>query len=182
MFAPRLADEIYLEGAALGLLAIGYFLAFRVWRTPTRFPAKELIIGLSFALGALVAADQFDFTPATLVIGLALTALFFANCLAISLAESEYDSVSDPVAHFAQRAGSTKLPAALLFLSVLGSVGLFFLHGFPKTAASVAAGAIFTTILIFRSGHESDHFQPIADAVLLVPWAFIAFDLAGSGH
>lgn len=182
VFAPRLEREVYLEGAALGLLAVIYFLAFRVWRTPSRFPAKEFIIGLSFALGALVAADQFNLTAPTILIGIALTAIFLANCLAISLAESDYDSVSDPAAHFAQRPGSAKLPTALLIVSVLGSVGLFFLHGFQKTAASIVAGALFTAILIFRSGHESDHFQPIADAILLVPWVFLAFDLTGLGH
>lgn len=179
ILVPKLDREILIAGIALGLLTLFYFLVFRLRRTPSRFPAKEFVIGLCFAIGVLIAARQLEISIPTALHAAALAPLFTANCLAISLAESGYDSVSDPAAHFAERPSSKKLPLALLILSLLAATALLFQTGFQNTAVSAILGAVLTASIVIRTSDNSDWVQPVADAVLLVPWLLIVYESTG---
>lgn len=181
-FAPKLPPQTLLIGSGLATLTAIYFVAFRFKRRISRFPAKETVIGVCFAVGVLAAAGTAEATAATLLCGLVLAALFTANCLVISLAERGYDSVADSAAHFAHRPPSSKLPFALLTGAIVGAILLLSFPAFQKVAVSAIAGAVLTFFVTHRSRNSPDTAQPLADAVLLVPWLVLGFDLTGLGH
>lgn len=181
--APRLDPATLVVGAILSLLTAAYFLCFRFISLRKRgsgsfpVPLKEITIGLCFSAGVILGSGAKQVSIDILILGTGLAALFTANCLVIALAEAEYDRANDPASHFAARQARFS-PAWLLVVPALCAPWLVFRTPHVLVGASMLAAAALTLLISTRTAKYADLTQPLADAVLLVPWLALAFDLA----
>lgn len=172
--APKLDRHIFIIGFDLALLTAIYFAVFRVRRIHVALPMKEITIGVAFAVGTFLAGGGSGAPVAIILCGAAMTALFTANCLIISLAERKYDSTIDPAAHFSSGTDSTKLPTLCLALAILLAGGALLFPDLRTVATTIIATTLLTFPILKKAPTAPDTTQPLADAVLLLPWITLA--------
>ncbi|MEX2578046.1 MAG: hypothetical protein WD342_03230 [Verrucomicrobiales bacterium] len=181
--APRLEPATLVVGAILSLLTAAYFLCFRFISFRKRksgsfpVPLKEITIGLCFSAGVIVGSGAKEVSTEILILGTGLAALFTTNCLVIALAEAEFDRANDPASHFAARRAAFS-SAWLLVVPALCAPWLVFQTPFVLVGTSTLAATALTFFISKRTARYADLTQPLADAVLLVPWLALAFDFA----
>jgi hypothetical protein len=119
------ATETFLAGAVVGGLALIYLVLNHplglIWRS---LPAKEMAIGLLFAVGTLVALLP---TLKAVTAGLAVPAVLFAalcalNCISIASWERELDQAQGKISVATRHPGFTRLTA--LICGVLAGTSL----------------------------------------------------------
>lgn len=175
---PFLQAETVMAGLAVAVATELYFLLFRPART-TRpksrlFPAKELAIAACFAFGVSVAASAGGIGSLPVLLLLALVALYLGNCLLISRAESGYDAAEDPAAYFAGGGGLRLLPEWVLLAAFgLGTISASFEGASPAALAVVLCAGLTFALARRRDDAWTRRTQPLADAILLIAWAFV---------
>jgi hypothetical protein len=172
------ALETLLVGAVVGGLALIYLVLNHplglVWRS---LPAKELMIGLLFAAGTLVAL-----LPALKSVtgGLAVAAIFFAalcalNCISIARWEYDLDRAQGKVSIATRHPGIAR-HVGLIALS-LGVASFVMAIILPPTAPLLACigASAFSLAWLNSRPVDSDQRTALADLVLLTPiFAMIA--------
>jgi hypothetical protein len=166
------ALETFLAGAAVGLLALIYLVLNHplglIWRS---LPAKELVIGVLFAAGTLVALLPGLENAA---IGFPISATFFAalcvlNCMSIARWECGLDraqgKISIATRHPAIARGSG-LIALVLGVAAFAMAILFYLAA--PLFACLSVSALFLAWLN-SAPIEVDRRTALADLVLLTP-------------
>lgn len=172
----RLDHETFMRGTVLGGIALCYlatnYLWSKVWEAA---PIKEIVIGLLFAAGTLLAL-----WPQLLCIGssICLGAIVFVglctlNCVGIAIWESDLDRAQGKhsIATRWPQMQSYVCVALLILLIASCSLMLFDRQLRPiSTCLSVSAG-LLASLHFLRAGH--DERTALADLVLLTPLAFL---------
>jgi hypothetical protein len=168
---PAVPSRILRPGGILAAATGLYFLVFRGFPFRRRlagvFPAKELVIGTVFALGILLAARGgagVVSAPAPLA---SMALLFGGNCLLIARTEAVSDRTRDEAAYYTGSAAWRFLPEA--FLLAAAALSLAFGPPFREKATIAVVLSSIATLAVsgMRRGPVP---QPLADALLLVPW------------
>lgn len=167
---------------AAGWIAVGtgaYFLLFRLFArtTTTRLPlpGKEIVIAFCFTAGVTLGSGFEMARSIDRFLFFSLAALFLANCLLISLAESEVDRTHDPAAWFARcgRKSHWLIPACFAVSTALilaGATTGAFTRSVP---ISVGLSNALLTLLYLKRDSLEQNMQPLADGTLLLAWLFV---------
>jgi hypothetical protein len=166
------ALETLLVGAVVGGLALIYLVLNHplglVWRS---LPAKELVIGLLFAAGTLVALLP---ELKSVTAGLAAPAIFFAalcalNCISIARWEYDLDRAQGKVS-IATRQPEIARHSGLIAFS-LGVAALVMATILPFAAPLLACigGSAFSLAWLNSRPIDTDRRTALADIVLLTP-------------
>ncbi|MEM7696795.1 MAG: hypothetical protein AAF236_00135 [Verrucomicrobiota bacterium] len=167
---------------ALLLVLVGAYAVLGIFPRRLRlpFPFKELMVGGVFAGGVFFAGYP-EIASVSVILVLAawsgLGALFFFNCLTISAAERQYDSIADRRAFFAtsKRVWPSAWRALLVF-PMLSAAVIFRLgdNYFLGAILIVAAGSqLIVSNLVLK---QPKWVQPIGDLLLLVGWVALLID------
>jgi hypothetical protein len=164
----------FLAGAVVGILAAAYltlnYPRGLVWRS---LPAKEVVIGLLFAAGTLVALlpSARPVTPAFIASGLAFACLCSLNCISIALWERRLDRAQGKVSVATRHPGIARHVA-----KVCGGLALvsFSMALVGRSSASffgcVALSAVLLAMLdLLPVRLDDDRRTALADLVLLTP-------------
>jgi hypothetical protein len=166
------ALETILVGAVVGGLALVYLVLNHplglIWRS---LPAKELVIGLLFAAGTLVALLP---VLKSVTLGLAALAVFFAalcalNCISIARWEHDLDRAQGKVSIATRHPGIAR-HSGLMALSL--GVAAFVMAIISPSAAPLLAcvgGSAFLLALLNSQPGDTDRRAALADLVLLTP-------------
>ena len=179
--------ETLLVGAVVGVVAVVYLVANHplglIWRS---LPAKEMVIGILFAAGTVVALEpRLVLTPALLIAVPTFAALCALNCISIAAWERDLDRAQGKVSI------ATLHPAIVNRVSQLGlglaggSVVLAFLY--RSAALFFACVSVSALLLAYLSASHSfkevrftnrrslsgDERTALADLVLLTPLAVL---------
>jgi hypothetical protein len=164
----------FLAGGVIGVLAVVY-LALNyprglIWRS---LPAKEVVIGLLFTAGTLVALlpSARPVPPAFIAAGLAFASLCSLNCISIALWERDLDRAQAKVSL------ATQYPGIGRYLKRI--CGFLALLSFAMAISDRSAAALFVCVAISvlllaildRLPRELGHDRrtALADLVLLTP-------------
>jgi hypothetical protein len=172
------AWETLLAGAVVGGLALIYLVLNHplglIWRS---LPAKEMVIGLLFAAGTLVASLP---TLKVVTADLAVPAVLFAalcalNCISIASWERELDQAQGKVSIATRHPGFTRLTALICAVLAGTSLTVAIVQG---PAAPLLACISVSALLL---GWLNASVDPQGAAVYKPPWAiwkspFLDFD------
>jgi hypothetical protein len=166
------AFETFIVGGAVGSLSLIYLVLNHplglIWRS---LPAKELMIGLLFAAGTLVALLP---PPKTVPIGFAIAAVFFAalcalNCISIAGWESGLDRAQGKVSIVTRHPGIARNSGFIALVLVVASLAMALIFRFAAPLlACICASALLLAWLNSRP-IEGDRRTALADLVLLTP-------------
>ncbi|MDF1656116.1 MAG: hypothetical protein P1U58_00810 [Verrucomicrobiales bacterium] len=160
-------------GAILAGLTLGYYVVFRFFRRFSgqflRGPWKELTIALCFTSGIFLSVFPIEASAEALLLGVAMTSLFFANCFRISMAEADYDKFHDPAGFFAFSCRrSSRTVVVLPTLAFVISLYLI-LSGEVIPIGFCILGTSLICFVINSTRRISDSFvQAFADLALLI--------------
>jgi hypothetical protein len=166
------ALETFLIGVVVGVLALIYLVINHplglIWRS---LPAKELVIGILFAAGTLVALMP---TLEAVTISFALPAIFFAalcalNCISIAHWEYGLDRAQGKVSIATRHpgiAGNSGWIALFLGTASFATAALF--RPAPPLLACIGLSAFLLAWVNSRSGNLEQR-TALADLVLLTP-------------
>ena len=181
---PRLEGKIIVVGLAIGFFTGLYYVAFRFSRwyavLGREVPFKEITIALCFTGGILLVASPSVFTYGLVPLLAGYLALFTANCLLISRAESGIDRCADPAAYFSEErslAPHANLPGRGAILAVAGGFAILLLEGeWLRSSLSLIVCGLLTWMLARRGGDDDNDkvTQPLADGIQLLPWIALA--------
>lgn len=181
---PRLEGKIAVGGLAIGFFTGLYYLTFRFSRwyaaLGRKVPFKEITIAVCFAGGILLVASPSVFTYGLVPLLAGYLALFTANCLLISRAESGIDRCADPAAYFSEErslAPHAGLPGRGAILAVAGGFAILLLEGeWLRSSLSLIVCGLLTWMLARRGGDDDNDkvTQPLADGIQLLPWIALA--------
>jgi hypothetical protein len=168
------ALQTFLAGAVVGLVAVIYLVVNHplglVWRS---LPAKELAIGILFAVGTIVALlPSLPLTPGFLFAALAFAGLCSLNCVSIACWERELDRAQRKVSlatrhpSIARQAG--RICAGLAWVCLGLGVYSTTTRAFFLCAS---ASALLLAWLDASSSVGVDQRTALADLVLLTPIA-----------
>ncbi len=160
---------LWTRGGLLVGLVLLYFAGFRAWRPRSGpLPLKEIMIGLTFALG-IAAASSRPLVDLALPVA-AMAFLFTGNCLLIARAERGIDALSDPASFYATLDRPGRWPEACFAVALMvGGAGFV---AFPSGFLIALSGAALASILMAlreRRGRIVE-VQVVADGILLLPW------------
>lgn len=103
--------------------------------------------------------------------GAGLFALFLANCLLISWAESEHDARHDPASFAAGHGKGLRGICLGLIAAAFVAGGVLALKGsLGVSSTALVVAAVLEGSVVPLAARRSPFTQPIADGVLLVPW------------
>lgn len=177
-FLPFIPRSMFFGGGLLAFATVFYYGAFRFFQRDREvsrtIPWKELIIALCFAIGILVSIEA-DFSASeVLLCGFAMACLFLGNCLAISRAESEFDSRHDRSGYFSDRRNTSGRVLPLLATIAL-LVSLLLMGAFNATLSgwTIFFTALGNLLVYQKSGIDSRFVHAISDLVLLSPPAVV---------
>jgi len=172
--AGSLLPDTVKYGGLLASATALYYALFRNSRIRGRLlgivPAKELAIGIVFALGATLAARGGEGLLADPGLLLSMVLLFAGNCLIISRTEALSDQARDGAAYYSGAFAWRHLPELFFTIALVLSFRpdpLF--RGLPELAV-VASSAANLVVSRIRRGNVP---QALADALLLAPWLFL---------
>jgi hypothetical protein len=166
------ALETLLAGAVVGGLALIYLVLNHplglIWRS---LPAKELVIGLLFSAGILVAL-----LPAlkSVTAGLAIPAVFFAilcalNCISIARWEYDLDRAQGKVSIATRHPGIARYSGHIAL--ALGVAAFVMTTIFPPAAPLLVCIGVSGFLLAWLNSRpiDTDRQTALADLVLLTP-------------
>lgn len=171
---PFLSTPIVRGGGILAGATAAYYIVFRFFRRfPDHFlmgPWKELTIALCFSVGIFLSVFPLPFTVVTGCLGLAMSSLFFGNCLRISLAEAGYDNRHDPAGFFSssvrRHSRAIVLPPAFAFVI---SVYLILRGEVLPVGLSILSTSILCFFINLNRRIPEQLVQALADLSLLIP-------------
>jgi hypothetical protein len=168
------ALETFLVGAVVGLLALIYLVINHplglIWRS---LPAKELVIGVLFTAGTLVALTPaiHSVTKSFVAPALAFAFLCALNCISIAKWELELDRAQEKVSIATRHPGIARLCGVLCLCLALGSAAIAIAD--PRLVPLVASLSLSAFFLAWlNSSHtrvSQDERTALADLVLLTP-------------
>lgn len=175
---PHLEKALIKLAIFPAILCLLYFVIFRFLKWPgenparrIRFPAKELMIGIVFASGVMIAADSIYLAISGALVEIGLAALFAANCLIIGRAEHEFDRETDGASFYSHDLSANWVPTALLLVAIGIGVTLLILGLTEPVGIALIACALLQLAIHRRS--DPSLTQPGADGVLLLPWLML---------
>jgi hypothetical protein len=173
----RLDHETVMRGTVLGGIAVCYlatnYMQSKVWEVA---PIKEIVIGLLFASGTLLALRPLlFFTGSSICIGAILfVGLCSLNCISVATWESDLDRAQG------KHSIATRWPpiqsylrmALLILLIASCLLMLFDRHLRPICACLSVSASLLVWLHVLPAGR--DERTALADLVLLTPLAFFA--------
>ena len=168
-FGCQILGETAMETALIALLTTIYFFVFRRLQTRTSLPLKEILIGICFAAGVAIPfwrpLPNWNEISALAIFGLLCT----VNCLIISLAEADFDRVTDPAAWFAGENNCFPFRWALS----AGAGAAVFLYAVEAIPATLSFALLASHILLFLTWKYHAVIRPsiqsACDAALWAP-------------
>jgi hypothetical protein len=166
------ALETFIIGGAVGGLALVYLVLNHplglIWRS---LPAKELMIGVLFAAGTLVALLP---PPKTVPIGFAIAALFFAalcalNCVSIAGWESALDRAQGKVSIATRHPGIARNSGVIAVVLGFASFAMAPIFRFAAPLLGCIGASAFLLAWLNVRSIEVDRRTALADLVLLTP-------------
>jgi hypothetical protein len=168
------ALETFLVGAVVGSLALIYLVINHplglIWRS---LPAKELVIGVLFTAGTLVALTPalHSVTKSFVAPALAFALLCALNCISIAQWEQDLDRVQGKVSIATRHPGIARLSGAMCLCLAIASVPIATAG--PRLIPLIASLSLSAAFLAWlNSSHgriNRDQRTALADLVLLTP-------------
>ena len=171
---PFLPSAVVWGGSVIAAATAAYYIVFRFFRRLlprlATGPWKELTIAACFTAGIFLSVPPLRATANGMLLAAALTSLFLANCLRISLAEADYDRDHDPAGFFSSsRHRSSKAVILLPLFALLIAIYLILQNDVSPVGISVLSTSVIC-LLINRSQKIPRHLvQAFADLSLLIP-------------
>jgi hypothetical protein len=166
------AFETFIIGGAVGGLALIYLVLNHplglIWRS---LPAKELMIGILFAAGTLVALLP---PPKTVPIGFAVAALLFAalcalNCVSIAGWESALDRAQGKVSIATRHPGIARNSGFISLVLGVASLAMATIFRFAAPLLACIGASAFLLAWLNSRPIDVDRRTALADLVLLTP-------------
>jgi len=166
------ALETFIVGGAVGGLSLIYLVLNHplglIWRS---LPAKELMIGVLFAAGTLVALLP---PPKNVPIGFAIAAVFFAalcalNCISIAGWESGLDRAQGKISIASRHPGIARNSGFIALLLGVASFAMAPIFRFAVPLLTCIGASAFLLAWLNSRPVEVDRRTALADLVLLTP-------------
>ncbi len=166
------ALETFIVGGAVGGLSLIYLVLNHplglIWRS---LPAKELMIGVLFAAGTLVALLP---PPKTVPIGFAIAAVSFAalcalNCISIAGWESALDRAQGKVSIVTRHPGIARNSGFIALVLGVASFAMAPIFRFAAPLLACIGASAFLLAWLNSRPIEVDRRTALADLVLLTP-------------
>lgn len=166
------AFETFVIGGAVGGLALIYLVLNHplglIWRS---LPAKELMIGVLFAAGTLVALLP---PPETVPIGFAIAAVFFAalcalNCVSIAGWESALDRAQGKVSIATRHPGIARNSGLISLVLGVVAVAMATIFRFAAPLLACIGASAFLLAWLNARPIDVNRRTALADLVLLTP-------------
>jgi len=166
------ALETFIVGGAVGDLSLIYLVLNHplglIWRS---LPAKELMIGVLFAAGTLVALLP---PPKTVPIGFAIAAVSFAalcalNCISIAGWESALDRAQGKVSIVTRHPGIARNSGFIALVLGVASFAMAPIFRFAAPLLACIGASAFLLAWLNSRPIEVDRRTALADLVLLTP-------------
>lgn len=171
VICTQLDAEQLLLGAAIGVCALIYLVVNQVLQSVWRVvPAKEISIGVLFAVGAMVPLED-GLTTAALPAWTLFAGLCSLNCICIAVWERELDRAQRriSIAIVFPTVERVLQPALLLLISASLLLAALTSHGRDIYLCVATSALLLAAVQFFRDTIEPDTRTALADLVLLTP-------------